>query len=76
MESRRHQQQLMSLFHPQYGPQIEWLDEPLRKRAHFFPYGIASKDGHVDGTPFYTLKTLMKMNGHDWIDIRQSMVYL
>ncbi|CAD6572594.1 MAG: hypothetical protein CYPHOPRED_004889 [Cyphobasidiales sp. Tagirdzhanova-0007] len=52
-----------------YGPQIEWLDEPLRKRAHFFPYGIASKDGHVDGTPFYTLKTLMKMNGHDWIDI-------
>jgi hypothetical protein len=23
----------------------------------------------MDGHPFYTLRTLMKKNGHDWIDI-------
>lgn len=31
--------------------------------------GIGKEDKTVDGHPFYTLRTLMKMNGHDWIDI-------
>ncbi|KAF8939589.1 methyltransferase domain-containing protein [Dissophora ornata] len=39
-------------------------------RAHFKPYFIG-KENHVDaeGKEWKTLKTLMKENGHDWIDI-------
>jgi hypothetical protein len=56
----------------QYGPQIHELSEDKRARAHFFSYGIGSKDEEIDGVNFYTLETLMRMNGHDWIDIRRS----
>lgn len=52
-----------------YGPQIHSLPASLRRRAHFFAYGVGSKDEEIDGIKFYTLKTLMAMNGHDWIDI-------
>ncbi|GJJ78637.1 hypothetical protein EMPS_10996 [Entomortierella parvispora] len=39
-------------------------------RSHFFPYFIGKTD-HVDedGKQWRTLKSLMKDNGHDWIDI-------
>jgi len=43
----------------------------LKERAHFFPYGLGGKDEHGPSAkrPFYTLTTLMEMNGHDFIDI-------
>jgi len=55
-----------------WGPQIE--DVPaLKQRAHFFKYAIGSKDDHGPGSDpdfqVYTLDTLMKQNGHTWIDI-------
>lgn len=53
----------------EYGPQLKAMDPEMSKRAHFHPYGIGKEDKTVDGHPFYTLRTLMKMNGHDWIDI-------
>lgn len=52
-----------------YGPQLEAMSSPFQARAHFFNYGIGGRDEIVDGDQFYTLKTLMSMNGHDWIDI-------
>ncbi|KDQ10559.1 hypothetical protein BOTBODRAFT_36088 [Botryobasidium botryosum FD-172 SS1] len=53
-----------------WGPEIE--NDPERaSRAHFFSYGISGKDAHApgDNPPMYTLSTLMKMNGHKFIDI-------
>jgi len=46
------------------------LIEAQGPRSHFFPYFIGKTD-HVDenGKQWKTLKTLMKENGHDWIDI-------
>lgn len=54
----------------QFGPEIEnFLD--LKSRAHFHPYALGGKDDHGPGAnpPFYTLPTLMEMNGHQFIDI-------
>ncbi|KAF9112953.1 hypothetical protein BGX27_002499 [Mortierella sp. AM989] len=44
--------------------------EAQSPRSHFKPYYIGKTD-HVDseGKVWKTLKTLMKENGHDWIDI-------
>ncbi|KAG0313558.1 hypothetical protein BGZ99_008749 [Dissophora globulifera] len=44
--------------------------EATSDRSHFKPYFIGRED-HVDaqGKTWKTLKTLMKENGHDWIDI-------
>ncbi|KZT54621.1 hypothetical protein CALCODRAFT_499557 [Calocera cornea HHB12733] len=55
-----------------WGPQIE--DVPaLKRRAHFFKYAIGDKDDHGVGSnpdfQVYTLDTLMKQNGHTFIDI-------
>lgn len=55
-----------------WGPQIE--DNPeLRSRAHFHKWAVGGKDAHgPDYDPnfqVYTLHTLMKLNGHTWIDI-------
>lgn len=41
----------------------------MSKRAHFFQIGVGDKDEIKDGKQFHTLTTLMKNNGHDWIDI-------
>ncbi|KAF9179694.1 hypothetical protein BGZ51_004748 [Haplosporangium sp. Z 767] len=44
--------------------------EATSSRSHFYPYFIGRED-KVDqnGKTWKTLKTLMKENGHDWIDI-------
>jgi len=54
----------------EWGPEIA-NDPVLSPRAHFFSYGISGKDAHApgDNPPMYTLSTLMKMNGHTFIDI-------
>jgi len=52
-----------------FGPQLQAMDPAMSSRAHFFQYGIGGKDEVVDGHQFFTLASLMKMNGHDWIDI-------
>ncbi|KAF9141707.1 hypothetical protein BG015_001188 [Linnemannia schmuckeri] len=42
-------------------------DDP---NIHFFKYFIGGKDTvDKDGTVWKTLKTIMKENGHDWIDV-------
>ncbi|KAG8886277.1 hypothetical protein FRB98_001374 [Tulasnella sp. 332] len=53
-----------------FGPEIDEFPE-LKKHSHFFPYALGGKDDHGPGTnpPFYTLPTLMQMNGHTFIDI-------
>lgn len=45
------------------------MDPEMSKRAHFFQIGVGDKDEIKDGHQFHTLTTLMKNNGHDWIDI-------
>lgn len=51
-----------------FGPEIP--SESLR-RTHFRAYGLSGEDKHGpdDEIPMYTLESLMKMNGHDFIDI-------
>jgi len=53
-----------------FGPEIEEFPE-FKARSHFFPYALGGKDDHGPGTnpPFYTLPTLMNMNGHTFIDV-------
>jgi hypothetical protein len=45
------------------------MPESISRRAHFFKIGLGDKDEIKDGNEFKTLTTLMKDNGHDWIDI-------
>ncbi|KAF9578590.1 hypothetical protein BGW38_005539 [Lunasporangiospora selenospora] len=40
-----------------------------RKNVYFKPYFVGAKDEVKDGKTWRTLRTLMKENGHDWIDI-------
>ncbi|KZO95437.1 hypothetical protein CALVIDRAFT_564841 [Calocera viscosa TUFC12733] len=55
-----------------WGPQIE-NNPKLKSRAHFHKWAVGGKDAHgADYDPnfqVYTLDTLMKLNGHTWIDI-------
>jgi len=53
-----------------FGPEIDLVPE-LKERSHFFAYGLGGKDDFGPGKnpQFYTLPTLMKMNGHDFIDV-------
>jgi len=55
-----------------WGPQIQNNPE-LKTRAHFHKWAVGGKDAHgPDFDPnfqVYTLDTLMKLNGHTWIDI-------
>jgi len=55
---------------PNFGPEIT-EDASLRARAHFRSWGLGSADnyGPDANPPFYTLQTLMAMNGHSFIDI-------
>lgn len=57
----------------QFGPQLQAMNESMQARAHFHKYGLGGKDELVDGNQFYTLKTIMKQNGHRWIDIREPL---
>jgi hypothetical protein len=51
-----------------FGPEITWSQ---KSRTHFFPYGLAGHDQHGsnDEQKMYTLDSLMRMNGHTYIDI-------
>lgn len=55
-----------------WGVEIENNPE-LKRRAHFHPWAVGAKDDHGPGSDpnfqVYTLDTLMKLNGHTWIDI-------
>jgi len=54
----------------EFGPEVEH-DHTLLPRAHFHAYALGGVDSYGPGTkpPFYTLPTLMKINGHSFIDI-------
>jgi hypothetical protein len=39
------------------------INESLRNRTHFFPYGLAGWDILESDPKMYALDTLMKMNG-------------
>ncbi|KAG8874697.1 hypothetical protein FRB98_008300, partial [Tulasnella sp. 332] len=53
-----------------FGPEID-LKPELKARSHFYAYALGGTDDFGPGKnpSFYTLPTLMKMNGHDFIDI-------
>lgn len=52
-----------------WGPQIT-LDEDLASRAHFHKWGLGGLDKHEPNSPpMYTLRSLMAMNGHTFIDV-------
>ncbi|TFK54561.1 hypothetical protein OE88DRAFT_1624747 [Heliocybe sulcata] len=51
-----------------FGPEIN--DVPsLKARSHFYPYALGAYDSPTSDPPYYTLQTLMRNNGHDFIDI-------
>jgi len=51
-----------------FGPEIP---PESASRTHFKAYGLAGQEKHgpEDEPPMYTLKSLMEINGHDFIDI-------
>lgn len=53
-----------------FGPEVQ-DDQALLRRAHFSPFGLAGTDAHgpEDQHKMYTLKSLMALNGHTYIDI-------
>lgn len=51
-----------------FGPEIEG-NPALKSRAHFFPYALGGSDAPHSEPPYYTLQSLMKRNGHTFIDI-------
>ncbi|KAI0032696.1 methyltransferase domain-containing protein [Vararia minispora EC-137] len=53
-----------------FGPQIP-KDSDLARRAYFHKWGLSGKDAHGpgDNPPMYTLRTLLEMNGHDFVDV-------
>ncbi|KAF8122068.1 methyltransferase domain-containing protein [Boletus edulis] len=53
-----------------FGPEFE-LEPGLKRRSHFFSYGLGPKDAFTpaDNPKFYSLRTPMERNGHDFIDV-------
>ncbi|KZT54622.1 hypothetical protein CALCODRAFT_499558 [Calocera cornea HHB12733] len=55
-----------------WGGEIE-KNPKLKARAHFHKWAVGDTDAHGPGTDpdfqVYTLDTLMKLNGHEWIDV-------
>jgi len=53
-----------------WGPEIN-NDPELMKRAHFQPWALGGSDNHTDTDypRYWTLDSLMKHNGHTFIDI-------
>ncbi|KAH9879790.1 hypothetical protein J1614_001814 [Plenodomus biglobosus] len=49
-----------------WGPQIK---EQYRPRTYFKKVGLGKEDAHASDPPFWTLPSLMKENGHSYIDI-------
>lgn len=44
-------------------------DSSLRVRSHFYPYALAGTDAPHEDPPKFTLQTLMRQNGHRFIDV-------
>lgn len=53
----------------QYGPQLQAAPKSISSRAHFNKVGFGARDENVGGNQFWTLRTMMKHAGVDWIDI-------
>jgi len=51
-----------------FGPEVRNIPY-LKQRSHFQQWGLAGEDGPDNNPPMYTLQTLMKMNGHKFIDL-------
>jgi len=53
-----------------FGPEIEETSS-LKQRSHFFPWALGGRNAHgpEDNPKIYTLDTLMRMNGHTFIDL-------
>ncbi|KAI9455892.1 methyltransferase domain-containing protein [Russula earlei] len=53
-----------------WGPEITG-DPELRHRAHFSPWALGGTDNHQesDNPKWWTLDSLMKLNGHTFIDV-------
>jgi len=53
-----------------FGPEIE-TSYALKARSHFRPFALGGKNAHgpEDDPKYYTLDALMKLNGHDFIDV-------
>jgi len=51
-----------------FGPEIRELPY-LKSRSHFHPFGLSSVDDPNGDPPMYTLQSLMKHNGHKFIDL-------
>ncbi|KDQ55720.1 hypothetical protein JAAARDRAFT_159072 [Jaapia argillacea MUCL 33604] len=51
-----------------FGPEITSVPN-LDSRAHFYPYALGPSDAPTSDPPMFTLQTLMKRNGHSFIDI-------
>jgi hypothetical protein len=52
----------------EWGPQIQ-EDPALLASAHFFPYKAAALDKPHSSPPEYSIETIMRENGHGFIDI-------
>ncbi|KAG8936113.1 hypothetical protein FRC03_011172 [Tulasnella sp. 419] len=51
-----------------FGPEIRDFAK-LRRRSHFKPWGLQGKDDPDGNPPMYSLQSLMKLNGHTFIDL-------
>jgi len=53
-----------------FGPEIERVSS-LKARSHFQPWALGGQNAHGpgDNPKYYTLDALMKLNGHDFIDV-------
>jgi len=49
-----------------FGPEIT---SDIKDRSHFFKFGLAGEDNHNGNPPMYTLESLLKQNGHTFIDV-------
>ena len=60
----------------QYGPQLQAAPASISSRAHFNKVGFGARDEKVGGNQFWTLRTMMKHAGVDWIDILKVRLLL
>ncbi|THG93611.1 hypothetical protein EW026_g7672 [Hermanssonia centrifuga] len=51
-----------------FGPEVH-DDLALSARSHFFPYALGSEDSPYADPPTFTLQSLMRQNGHSFIDV-------
>lgn len=51
-----------------FGPEIR-DNALLHARSHFFPYALGGQDSPYSDPPVFTLQSLMRQNGHTFIDV-------